>query len=69
MRGRWDGYASTPPPSLGTHPLLHKVVSLIYTPTTTYPIVISNLTGHTVSQVTDEVLYADLIKMHELDAP
>jgi hypothetical protein len=51
------------------HPLLHKVVSLIYTPTISYPFVISNLTGMTVSQVTDEVLFTGLIEMQELDAP
>ncbi len=51
------------------HPNLHKVVSLIYTPTTTYPFVISNRTDMTVSQVADEVLYTGLIEMQELDAP
>ena len=29
----------------------------------------SNRTGMTVSQVTDEVLYTGLIEMHELDGP
>ena len=51
-----------------THPHLHKVVSVICTPTTTYPFVISKRTGMTVSQVADEVLYTGLIEMHELDA-
>ena len=51
------------------HPHLHKVVSLICTPTTTYPFVISNRTDMTVSQVADEVLYTGLIEMQELDAP
>ena len=50
-------------------PNLHIVVSLIYTPTTTYPFVISKHTGMTVSQVADEVLYTGLIEMQELDAP
>ena len=51
------------------HPSLHKVVSLIYTPTTTYSFVISKRTGMTVSQVADEVLYTGLIEMQELDGP
>ena len=51
------------------HPHLHKVVSLICTPTTTYPCVISNLTDMTISQIFDEVLYTGLIEMQELDAP
>ena len=50
-------------------PNLHKVVSLIYTPTTTYPFVISKHTGMTFTQVADEVLYKDLIEMQKLDAP
>ena len=50
------------------HPLLHKVVSLICTPTTTYPFVISNCIDMTVSQVTDNVLYKGLIEMQEMDA-
>ena len=50
------------------HPFLHKVVSLIYTPITTYPFVISKRTGMSVSQVADEVLYTGLIEMQELDA-
>ena len=54
--------------STGPHPYLHKVVSLVCTPTTTYPCVISNLTDMTVSQIVDEVLYTGLIKMQELDA-
>ncbi|HJO46956.1 MAG TPA: hypothetical protein QF683_20130 [SAR324 cluster bacterium] len=32
-------------------------------------VAISKRTGMTVSQVTDEVLYTDLIEMQELDAP
>jgi len=55
--------------STGPHPNLHKVVSLIYTPTTTYPFVISNCKDMTASQVSDEVLYTGLIEMQELDAP
>jgi len=51
------------------HPSLHKVVSLICTPTTTYPFVISKRTGMTVNQVANEVLYTGLIEMQELDAP
>ena len=50
------------------HPYLHKVVSLICTPTTTYPFVISNRTDMTVSQVADEVLYTGLLEMQEMDA-
>ena len=49
-------------------PHLHKVVSLICIPTTTYPFVISKRTGITVSQVADEVLYTVLLEMQELDA-
>jgi len=49
-------------------PSLHKVVSLICTPTTTYPFVISKRTGMTVNQVANEVLYTGLIEMQELDA-
>ncbi len=62
LRGR-------PPGAHKAHPPLHKVVSLIYTPTTTYPFVISNRTDMTVSQVADEVLCTGLIEMHEMDAP
>ena len=51
------------------HPLIHKVVSLIYTPTTTYPFVISKRTGMSVIQVADKVLYTGLIEMQKLDAP
>ena len=40
-----------------TCPSIHKVVSLICTPTTTYPFVISKHTGMTFTQVADEVLY------------
>ena len=32
-------------------------------------VAISERTGMSVSQVTDEVLYADMIEMQELDAP
>ena len=53
----------------GLHPNLHKVVSVICTPSTTYPFVISKRTETTVNQVTDEVLYTGLIEMQELDAP
>ena len=49
-------------------PYLHKVVSVICTPTTTYSFVISKRTGTTVNQVTDEVFYKGLIEMQELDA-
>ena len=48
------------------HPSLHKVVSVICIPTTTYPFVISNRTDMTVSQVADEVLYNGLLEMQEL---
>ena len=48
--------------------LLHKVVSLIYTPSTTYPFTISKHTGMTVSQVAYEVLNTGLIEMQKLDA-
>tara|TARA_B100001248_G_scaffold258050_1_gene241554 strand:- start:1930 stop:2124 length:195 start_codon:yes stop_codon:yes gene_type:complete len=51
-----------------SHPYLHKVVSLIYTPITTYPFIISKRTGMSFSQVADEVLYTGLIEMQELDA-
>ena len=51
------------------HPNLHKVVSVICTPSTTYPSVNSKHAGMTVSQVTDEVLYKGLIEIQELDAP
>ena len=51
------------------HPILHKLVSLICTPSTTYPFIISKHTGMTVSQVADEVLYTGLIEMQELDDP
>jgi len=54
--------------STGPHPNLHKVVSLICTPTITYPFVISNRKDMTVSQVVDDMFYIGLIKMHELDA-
>jgi hypothetical protein len=50
-------------------PNLHKVVSLIYTPTTTYPFVISKRTGMSVIQVADKVLYTGLIEMQKLDTP
>ena len=59
----------TPRGEHSPHPLLHKVVSLICTPTTTYPFVISKRTGMKVSQVANEVLYTGLIEMQELDAP
>ncbi len=55
--------------STDPHPYLHKVVSLISTPTTTYPSVISNRTDMIVSQVTDEVLYTDLIHLLEMYVP
>ena len=51
-----------------THPNLHKEVSLICTPSTTYAFIISKHTGMTVSQVIDEVLYNGLLEMQELDA-
>ena len=51
----------------GLHPNLHKVVSVICTPTTTYLFFISNNTDMTVSQVTDEVLYTGMIEMQEMD--
>jgi len=66
-----DAPGSTPPRRASTdpHPNLHKVVSLICTPSTTYPFIISKHTGMMVSQVADEVFYTGLIKMQELDAP
>ena len=48
-------------------PLLHILVSVICTPTTTYSFVISKRTGTTVNQVTDEVFYKGLIEMQEMD--
>ena len=51
-----------------SHPYLHKVVSLVCTPSTTYPFVISKRTGMTVSQVAYEVLNTGLIEMQKLDA-
>ena len=39
-----------PPPIQRSHPLLHKVVSLIFTPFTTYPFAISKYTCMTVNQ-------------------
>ena len=65
---RWGEWISPP----GTHsypPYLHKVVSLICTPSTTYLFVISKHTGMTFTQVADEVLYKGLIEMQKLDAP
>ena len=53
-------------PAQTPHLNLHKVVSLLCTPTTIYPFVISNCIDMTVSQVTDNVLYKGLIEMHEL---
>ena len=52
-----------------SHPNLHKEVSLICIPSTTYPFVISKRTETTVNQVTDEVLFTGLLEMQELDAP
>ena len=52
-----------------THPLLHKVVSIIYTPTTTYFFCHFQPTGTTVNQVTDEVLYTGLIEMQNHPVP
>ena len=51
-----------------THHNLHKVVSLIFNPTTTYPFMFFNFTDITFSLVTDEVLFTGLIEMQELDA-
>ena len=51
-----------------SHPYLHKVVSLVCNPSTTYPFLISKRTGMSVSQVADEVLYTGLLEMQELDA-
>ena len=64
--GRMDS-----PPGMYSHPypILHKVVSLICTPSTTYPFIISKHTEMTVSQVADEVHYSGLLKIKELDAP
>ena len=65
---RWGEWISPPGGRTATHPYLHKVVSLIYTPITTYPFVISKRTGMSFSQVADEVLCTGLIEMQELDA-
>ncbi len=54
--------------SQGPFAILHNVVSLICTPSTTYPFVISKCSGMNFSQVADEVLYTGLIEMQELDA-
>ncbi len=59
-------FRDRPPGMHKALPLLHKVVSLICTPTIIYPCVISYLTDMTVSQVADEVLYTGLLEMHEL---
>ena len=48
--------------------LLHKVVSLIYTPATTYPFIISKLQARPSVRLGGEVLYKGLIEMQELDA-
>ena len=50
------------------HPYLHKVVSLICTPTITCRYVISNRKDMMVCQVADEVLYTGLLEMQELEA-
>ena len=51
-----------PPGRTRPHPLLHKVVSLIYTPTISYPFVIFKRTPVTDSHVVDEVLNTGLIE-------
>ena len=64
---RWGEWISPPGMYSHPHPILHKVVSLICTPSTTYPFIISKHTGMTVSQVADEVHYTGLLEMKELD--
>ena len=55
---RRNNYEKRPVLSATIHPdLKHTLVAM------------SKLTGMTVSQVVDEVLYTGLIEMHELDAP
>ena len=55
---RRDSYEKRPVLSATIHPDIKRTL-----------VAISKRTGMTVSQVTDEVLYTDLIEMQELDAP
>ena len=55
---RRDSYEKRPVLSVTIHPDIKRTL-----------VVISERTGLTVSQVTDEVLYTGLIEMHEMDAP
>ena len=55
---RRDSYEKRPVLSATIHPDIKRTL-----------VAISKRTGMTVSQITDEVLYTDLIEMHEPDAP
>ena len=55
---RRDNYERRPVLSATIHPDIKRTL-----------VVMSERTGMTVSQVTDEVLYTGLIEMHELDGP
>ena len=55
---RRDNYEKRPVLSATIHPDIKRTL-----------VVMSERTGMTVSQVTDEVLYTGLIEMHELDGP
>ena len=55
---RRDSYEKRPVLSATIHPDIKRTL-----------VVISERTGLTVSQVTDEVLYTGLLEMHELDLP
>ena len=55
---RRDSYEKRPVLSATIHPDIKRTL-----------VVMSERTGMTVSQVTDEVLYTGLIEMHELDGP
>ena len=55
---RRDSYEKRPVLSATIHPDIKRTL-----------VAISERTGMTVSQVTDEVLYKGLIEMNELDAP
>ena len=55
---RRDSYEKRPVLSATIHPDIKRTI-----------VAISERTGMTVSQVTDEVLYTGLLEMKELDAP
>ena len=55
---RRDSYEKRPVLSATIHPDIKRTL-----------VSMSERTGMTVSQVTDEVLYTGLIEMHEMDAP